>query len=361
MVEATLRVPALEKLLDYAASGIGSVAGSMLAPWRAGREADARRIAAKGDADVLAILAEGQAGALPMIAEAQENARRQLANPEVVIEGEFAVTEVIEQRVRFQEEKRQRNIGAIVSQAAEQLTDEEVEDREPDHDWAARFFSEAQDVSSEEMQILWARVLAGEVERPGNTSLRALGVLKDLNREAAGIFQRLCSITVSLSPDGKTFLDARVPSMGGNAATNALQDYGLDFGALNVLNEHGLIISDYNSWYDYRIVVGISAAGQNQFVRIPFGFQNSLWVLESVSGSRLDKEFKISGVSLTRAGQELSRVVDLQPNQKYDTALKGFFEKRSLRMVEVETMEPQILSKKTTSATEAATDSFRAD
>ena len=280
-----------------------------------------------------------------MIAEAQENARRQLANPEVSIEGEFAVAEVIEQRVRFQEEKRQRNIGAVVSQAAEQLTDDEVEDREPDHDWAARFFSEAQDVSSEEMQILWAKVLAGEVEHPGSTSLRALGVLKDLNREAARIFQKLCSMAVSLSPDGKTFLDARVPSMDGNAATNELQGYGLDFGALNILNEHGLIISDYNSWYDYRMSIGVPAGREKQFIRIPFSFQNDFWVLETVSESRPDNEFRISGIALTRAGQELFRVVELEPNSEYAAALKGFFEKHSLRMVEVETMQPQLLSK----------------
>ena len=48
-------------------------------------------------------------------------------------------------------------------------------------------------------------------------------------------------------PDGNQVIDARVPSLGGNAADNALQKYGLDFGNLNVLNEHGLIISDYRA------------------------------------------------------------------------------------------------------------------
>ena len=61
----------------------------MLATWRAGREAEARRIAARGDADVLAILAEGQAGALPVIAEAQERARLQLSGPGITIEASW--------------------------------------------------------------------------------------------------------------------------------------------------------------------------------------------------------------------------------------------------------------------------------
>ena len=316
----------------------------MLATWRARREAEAKRIAARGDADVLAILAEGQAGALPMIAEAQESARLQLSGPGITIEGELAVTGAVEQRVRFQEEKRQRNITAIVSQAAAELNEDEVDDREPDHDWTARFFNGAQDVSSEEMQLLWAKVLAGEVERRGSTSLRTLGVLRDLDRGAAQIFGRLCSGSVSIRPDGNTFLDARVPSIGGNAGTNALRKYGLGFGELNILNEHGLIISDYNSWYDYKMCVGVSHGSPGQFLRIPFWFQNRFWVIESDSDGRRDKEFRLSGVALTRAGQELSRVVALETNAKYAADLTSFFAKRGFRMVEVETMQPQILS-----------------
>ena len=343
-MDVTVRVPAIEKLLDLTASGIGAIAGPMLATWRASREAEAKRIAARGDADVLAILAEGQAGALPVIAEAQESARLLLSGPGVTIEGEMAVAGAIEQRVRFQEEKRQRNISAIFSQAAAQLPDEEVADSEPDHDWAARFFNEAQDVSSEEMQALWAKVLAGEVERPGSTSLRTLGVLKDLDREAARIFRKLCSTSVSIRPNGSTFLDARVPSMDGQPGSNSLREHGLGFLDLNILNEHGLIISEYNSWYDYRMCVGVPHGGPGQVFRIPFWFQNRFWVLESNSEQRRDGEFRVSGVALNRAGQELSRVVDLEPNAEYREQLTSFFEKRGFRMVEVTTMQPHILS-----------------
>ena len=44
MVDVNLKVPALEKLVDYTASGIGAVAGPILAPWKARREAEARRV-----------------------------------------------------------------------------------------------------------------------------------------------------------------------------------------------------------------------------------------------------------------------------------------------------------------------------
>ena len=97
----------------------------------------------------------------------------------------------------------------------------------------ARFFREVQDVSSEEMQALWARVL------------RTLDILKDLDERTARLFSRLCSAAIYLKGiDGK-IIDARVPSLGGNAAQNSIMQYGLDFGQLNRLNEHGLIIADF--------------------------------------------------------------------------------------------------------------------
>ena len=93
------------------------------------------------------------------------------------------------QRIQFQEAKRQRSIEAVVQQAAFELGDRNVRDHEPDHDWTARFFNEVQDVSSEAMQALWAKVLAGEVERPNSTSIKTLSILRNLDTATAGIFR----------------------------------------------------------------------------------------------------------------------------------------------------------------------------
>ena len=177
----TINVPALEKLLDYAASGIGSVAGPLLASWRARKEADA-----------LSIQAGGQADALQTITAAQVEARNALASQNVLVQSEMNFSDVVTQRIQFQEEKRQRNIEAVVKQAAEQLGEGVPPDHDPDHDWTARFFAEVQDVSSAEMQMLWARILAGEVERPGSTSIRTLIALKNLTQTDAQLFSRFC-------------------------------------------------------------------------------------------------------------------------------------------------------------------------
>ena len=323
-MDVNLTVPAAEKLLDYVASGIGSVAGSMLASWKARREAKAKLIAAEGDADVLLIQAK-----------AQSKAREILLSEDTNVTGEADITNTINQRILFQEQKRQVNIESVVRQAASQLGDKNVADSEPDHDWTARFFSDVQDVSSEEMQSLWAKILAGEVERSGSTSIRTLGILKNLDQTTANLFRTSCSACVFLTPDRKALIDARVPSLGGNAATNSLKAYGLGFDALNRLNEHGLVISDYNSWSDYQVTIGIGVGNRSQLLRIPFKFQGRYWVLNQEGPRHPEKELKLSGVALTWSGRELSRIIELKPMEEFAKNLSEYFKKNNLQMIEV--------------------------
>lgn len=288
-----------EKLLGYVVSGIGSFAGSMLAPWKARREAQAKQIDAEGEAKVLQIQARAQA-----------EARAELVPPDAEVDVELDITNAVTQRLRIQEKKRQDNITSVVGQAAAQLGEGEVENNEPDHDWTARFFNDVQDVSSEEMQSLWAKILAGEVERPGNTSIRTLGILKNLDQATSRLFRKFCSACIFLNADSKTISDARLPSLGGNAADNSLRAYGLDFDVLNILNEHGLIISDYNSWCDYRVSIEFQAGEPPRPVRLPFRFQDRYWVLIPTNERDSNMEFRLSGVALTRSGRELLRVLE---------------------------------------------------
>ena len=328
-------VRAFDKLLDYTASGIGAVAGPMLAPWRARREAAALRIAAQGEADALRI-----------IAAAQSEARDTLVSTATDVRGEIEITETVRQRIQFQEEKRHRNTGAVVGQTAELLGDNDVPDQEPDHDWTARFFNYIQDVSSEEMQLLWAKVLAGQIEQPGSVPIRALSILRNLDQASAKLFQVLCSACITLAPDGMHIMDARVPSLGRNAGENSLQEFGLPFGNLNMLNEHGLIISDYNSWYDMKMCIGIPAPGFGQgpsMIRIPFGFQGRYWVLTPSAQRTAGAEYRISGVALTQAGKELSKIIECVAMPEYRQALVDFFTSQNLMMTEVNSPNAHII------------------
>ena len=176
-MEIKVSIPALEKLVDYSASGIGSVAGTMFLTWSARQNAKARVITAQGEIDAQRLLTEGRADTMHIIADAQAKARAMLVSPDSKVEGELDFAHTITQRIQFQEEKRQSNIESVVRQTASELEDKRVEDHDPDHDWTARFFSDIQDVSNQATQLLYAKILAGEVERPGSTSIKALSLL----------------------------------------------------------------------------------------------------------------------------------------------------------------------------------------
>ena len=57
--------------------------------------------------------------------------------------------------------------------------------RTVDDDWLFRWRDAASVVSSEELQTLWGRVLAGEIKSPGSFSLRTLDFLKNTSHEEA--------------------------------------------------------------------------------------------------------------------------------------------------------------------------------
>lgn len=179
-VNVTIKIPAIEQLSNMTASGIGAVAGPMLGRWNARVQADALRIEAAGKADAIRLIASAQAEASDALTKLPTSARTELD-----------VRREIEARLTFQEEKRQRNIESVVRRAADELGDREVDANDIDHDWTAAFFTDVQDVSSEQMQELWGKILAGEVERPGTTSVQTLSILKVMSRRDAELFQQV--------------------------------------------------------------------------------------------------------------------------------------------------------------------------
>ncbi len=204
-------------------------------------------------------------------------------------------------------------------------------------DWLNAFETEARLKSTEEMQELFAKVLAGEIRKPGTFSTRAIRILGSLDQSVAKHFVRLCSLSVSSLP-----FDTRVPSLGRDAGQNALKEYGLDFKTLNLLNEHGLVISDYNSWRELKPCVALPGMPQLAAC-IPISHQGRHWILIPKTKGGIDKTLRISGVALTNCGSELLRVVKLEPVDNYTKAMDAWFEGQGFRMFEVEDGNPRVM------------------
>jgi uncharacterized repeat protein (TIGR03899 family) len=100
-------------------------------------------------------------------------------------------------RIEQQENRRQQNIEAVTAHAAEELAESVAQNAAvPNEDWLTRFFAYAQDISSEQFQTVWARILAGEIKRPGAFSLRALESIRNLDGEDARVLQTMLAPAV---------------------------------------------------------------------------------------------------------------------------------------------------------------------
>lgn len=166
LVNVNMDIGVPEKLYEV----ISSALGAWIAPWAMKRvakaEAEAERIKAIEGAKTEALLANN--------------------------EERFIELSTIEKRVITKECKRQNNINNVISVAAQTLTEEKNISSEPvNQDWATRFFDIVQDISNEQMQDLWGRILAGEVKQPKSYSLRTLDVLRNISCDEAQLFEKV--------------------------------------------------------------------------------------------------------------------------------------------------------------------------
>lgn len=101
------------------------------------------------------------------------------------------------ERLNFQEAKKQLNIENVTAFAAEELKNEPPVTDEPlDEDWTTRFFRIAEDISNEEMQALWGKILAGEIKQPKTYSLRTLELIRNLSKNEADVFMKVANFAV---------------------------------------------------------------------------------------------------------------------------------------------------------------------
>lgn len=131
------------------------------------------------------------------------------------------------------EERRQMNIEAVVEQAKLALPDE-VSSAPVDTDWSARFFRHVEDVGNERMQLLWGKLLAGEVAAPGTFSPRTLRILSDLTTREAGLFEAFASQRLLV-------LGSREPFLFYGANDEAFQELGISWSVIQELDAAGLI------------------------------------------------------------------------------------------------------------------------
>ena len=223
------------------------------------------------------------------VAQAEAEAEKALAVSRIEI---TALQRRAVKRFLVEEAKKQDNIETITEKALPQLQEaaspEKVED-----DWITNFFDKCRLISDDEMQTLWARVLAGEANSPGHYSKRTVHLLSTLDKSDAQLFRSLCSF-------GWWLVDVFVPLVF-DVQDKMYNDAGIDYDSLKHLERIGLLSFETGGYL-------MRTALPEKITPVYYGQPVEIVFLESQK-----RDLQVGVVHLSKPGLELVPVCGFAP------------------------------------------------
>ncbi|PST23402.1 hypothetical protein C7U61_02440 [Rhizobium sp. JAB6] len=228
------------------------------------------------------------------VAQAEADAKKILALADIEI------TETRERAVKrmvLEEEKNQENIESITTKAIPHLSADAKPD-ELDEDFVRYLFEKARLVSNEEMQSVWAKILAGEANKTGSFSRRTMDIVAQMSRSDAELFTRFCrnlwmigNLTPMFPRESK--------------ATRDEDGYSMSFTDLAELESMGLI--------QHAPATGYIRPNLPKYVHVWYYGCPIALEFEGDQGNTLS----IGPALLTAAGRELAVIAGSQPSKTY--------------------------------------------
>jgi hypothetical protein len=203
----------------------------------------------------------------------------------------------IDERILFQDAQRQINLESITAIAADQLKDEgEIESDPIDQDWFNKFFRYSEDISNEEMQKLWGKILAGEILRPKSFSLRTLEIIRNLSKEEADIITKVANFCINANHDYFLF----------KGDDNAYEKYNISSYDIFLLTELGILQS--GSFLTFRLSKTTTG---NKTIMI---LGKKILVVERQPNS---PEVFIPIEIFTSVGKQILKLLDIDAHEEY--------------------------------------------
>lgn len=207
-------------------------------------------------------------------------------------------------RVVFQEVKKQQNIDAIVNKAEEQLSNiSEVTSEPVDEDWNLRFFNLAGDITSEDLQTIWGKILAEEIKVPKTFSLRTLELLHNITSTEAKLFEKYCQYVFNVSHN------CGIPNI-----SELNYKYSISVDDLLILSDCGLLnyvnLNGLSSGQKHTIIL----QSKNLAVSYEVPYNNKFNIL-------------LPAYPLTKAGSDLYHLLKINSNLNYFKDLSKHIQK----------------------------------
>ena len=151
-------------------------------------------------------------------------------------------------RLQMQRERQQQNLEKIMALALEYCP-ERVSAQEIDPDWFSQYCELVLNISNDNMQQLWAKILAGEIATPGRFSLKTLQILQQMSHKEAQSLQLAASLSCRSRQEqsGRIYFGyIRKPSLwqlltGRSMALLNLSQFGLSYPQILNLVDIGIL------------------------------------------------------------------------------------------------------------------------
>ena len=167
-------------------------------------------------------------------------------------------------------------------------------DKQYSFDWFIRYYEASGNISDKEMQILWAKILAGEIEKPSSYSLRTLDVLRNMSKEEAERFVKICNSAIKIES-----AQYAIP-----ADHDYISKNDINYSDILMLEEIGLINSGSN------VRINNDLEGNTEYILYVYG---SLIVRAIASEKR---ELSLRVFIFTNVGNELATLIDRESNEE---------------------------------------------
>lgn len=281
----------LTKLIEVTSKGLGNISK----PYLIKKLADAKAY----EIERIAKAIDGKKETLSLIEYDDEKIKIICESQEISENSLLVFKDIVERagkRNFYREVKKQINIENVVAKAAEELTGEQNVSEQPiNDDWATRYFNIVEDISSEEMQGLWSKILAGEIKRPNSYSLRTLDILRNITPHEAEIFCKVGAFALTSGDKSILMYEKKFVE----------DDLGISFTDLLLLRDLGLVFP-----------------GELEFSFPPIdkdGVSHLSWGNTIIIVKRKENTPKISlnSVVFTKVGKELLNLVEKPMHKKY--------------------------------------------
>lgn len=216
--------------------------------------------------------------------------------------------------------KNQKKIAEIASINAKEGTDFS-ETSGINEEWLERFMDSAGFVSSEEIQLIWGKILANEFEKPGTTPPNMIRILSEITPDLARAFKKICSMRIWICPlleDENIEVAFQKTFVPYNGHDSAFREMGISFNVLNELETLGIIkVSTVGGYISKNI--------DNSKVLLCIGDK-----LDVISEHR-NGEVPIGNVMLTSVGESLQAITDVEEIPNYYGMVREYMVKKNIK------------------------------